>query len=122
MKQSNKTLIITGASTGIGEATARQAAEAGWNVVLAARSMDKLRALESELGTECAFAHQCNVADWESQQTLKQAALERFGTIDAVFANAGFSKGSSFMAVKTSQTNGVKWCWSMCSEQLPQQG
>jgi len=93
---SKKTLIITGASTGIGEATARQAAAAGWNLVLAARRMDKLGRIEAELGPDRALAHQCDVADWRSQQALKQAALERFGSIDAVFANAGFSKGSSF--------------------------
>jgi len=96
LTQSKKTLIITGASSGIGESTARQAADAGWNVVLAARRIDKLRALEAELGSDCALALQCNVADWESQRALKRAALERFGTVDAVFANAGFSKGSSF--------------------------
>ena len=45
------TLLITGASTGIGAATARQAVEGGWNVVLSARSEDKLRALSDELGS-----------------------------------------------------------------------
>jgi NADP-dependent 3-hydroxy acid dehydrogenase YdfG len=91
-----KVLLITGASTGIGEATARRAVEAGWNVVLAARSTRRLEALEAELGRTQALAVTCDVADWEAQREMVRRALERFGKIDAAFANAGFSKGSSF--------------------------
>jgi NADP-dependent 3-hydroxy acid dehydrogenase YdfG len=91
-----KVLLITGASTGIGEATAKRAVEAGWNVVLAARSTGRLEALEAELGSSRALAVTCDVADWEAQRQMISRALERFGKIDAAFANAGFSKGSSF--------------------------
>ncbi|NTV01590.1 MAG: SDR family oxidoreductase [Chlorobiaceae bacterium] len=91
-----KVMLITGASTGIGEATARRAVEAGWDVVLAARTIDRLKALEAELGTNRAIAVACDVSDWGSQQEMVNRALERFGRIDAAFANAGFSKGSSF--------------------------
>ena len=91
-----KVFVITGASTGIGEATARRAVEAGWEVVLAARSAEKLKALEAELGTDRAMAVTCDVSDWDEQQEMVRKTLERFGKIDAVFANAGFSKGSNF--------------------------
>ncbi|NTW99519.1 MAG: SDR family oxidoreductase [Geobacteraceae bacterium] len=91
-----KVLLITGASTGIGEATAKRAVESGWNVVLAARSTGKLETLAAELGSEHALAITCDVSDWESQREMVQKALERFGRIDAAFANAGFSKGSPF--------------------------
>ncbi len=81
--------MITGASTGIGAATARAAAAEGFRLVLAARSEDKLAALAEELGPERVVVKGCDVTDWESQQALVTAALERFGQLDVVFANAG---------------------------------
>jgi NADP-dependent 3-hydroxy acid dehydrogenase YdfG len=83
-------LIITGASSGIGAATARHAAGAGMNVVLAARSEDKLQALASELGEDRALTVATDVTKWEDNERLVQAALDRFGRVDVVFANAGF--------------------------------
>ncbi|EAT58628.1 SDR family oxidoreductase [Chlorobium ferrooxidans] len=91
-----KVFLITGASTGIGEATARRAVEAGFTVVLAARSTAKLQQLQSELGSARSLAVTCDVSNWQSQQKMLQETLERFGRLDVVFANAGFSKGSTF--------------------------
>lgn len=91
-----KVILITGASTGIGEATAKMAAAEGWKVVLAARTTSRIEALANEIGTGKALAVTCDVSDWTAQQRMIQLALERFGRIDAVFANAGFSKGSPF--------------------------
>jgi NADP-dependent 3-hydroxy acid dehydrogenase YdfG len=83
--------LITGASSGIGAATARHAIAAGWRVVLAARSQERLEALAEELGgSEHALAVRCDVTDWEQQQRMVNAALEAFGRIDLAFANAGF--------------------------------
>src|SRR5215217_7845574 len=83
--------VITGASTGIGAATARAAAEAGHRVVLAARSEDKLHDLAAELGgDERALAVRCDVAEWSDQEALIRRALDAFGRVDVVFANAGF--------------------------------
>jgi NADP-dependent 3-hydroxy acid dehydrogenase YdfG len=83
--------LITGASSGIGAATARAAAEAGHRLVLAARSEDKLQALASELGgDERAIAVRCDVTEWDDNERLVQAALDAFGRLDVVFANAGF--------------------------------
>jgi NADP-dependent 3-hydroxy acid dehydrogenase YdfG len=91
-------LVITGASTGIGAATARRAAEFGYRVVLAARSEDKLEQLAEELGgADRALAVRCDVADWDDQQALVAAALDRFGRLDAYFANAGFGAKRGFL-------------------------
>lgn len=87
---SDKVLLITGASSGIGAATARVASEAGYRLVLAARRKEKLDVLVSELGgSDKALAVTCDVQDWDSQQAMVKAALDHFGQIDAVFANAG---------------------------------
>src|SRR3712207_2620946 len=91
-------LIITGASSGIGAATARRAVEFDHRVVLAARSEDKLQALAEELGgPERALAVRCDVTRWEDQQALVATALERFGRLDVVFANAGFGAKRGFL-------------------------
>src|SRR3954469_6218338 len=92
-----RVILITGASTGIGAATARQAVGAGWRVVLAARSEDKLSELVGELGEEQALAHSCDVTEFGDQEALVDAALERFGRIDAAFANAGFGAARGFL-------------------------
>jgi NADP-dependent 3-hydroxy acid dehydrogenase YdfG len=91
-------MLITGASTGIGAATARQAVAAGWRVVLGARSEDRLRDLAASLGgDDVALAQHCEVADWDDQQELVRLALDRFGALDAVFANAGFGAKRGFL-------------------------
>jgi NADP-dependent 3-hydroxy acid dehydrogenase YdfG len=92
-----RVLLITGASTGIGAATAKAAVEAGWRVVVSARSEDKLRALAGELGEERALAVPCDVTDWDAQQQLVSATLERFGRVDGAFANAGFGAKRGFL-------------------------
>lgn len=82
--------LITGASSGIGAATARAAAKAGYRLVLAARSEHKLHALQEELGgAERAMPVACDVQDNDAQNRMVERALETFGRIDAVFANAG---------------------------------
>jgi NADP-dependent 3-hydroxy acid dehydrogenase YdfG len=98
MPESNSpVLVITGASSGIGAATARAAVEEGWRVVLAARSQDKIDALAEELGGEdTAIAQRCDVTEWDQQQALVATALERFGRLDAFFANAGFGASRGF--------------------------
>ena len=91
-------LLITGASSGIGAATARQAAEAGYRVVLSARSEDKLRELAGQLGgDERALARRCDVTSWDDQEALVAAALDAYGRIDAAFANAGFGAKRGFL-------------------------
>jgi len=95
----DRVLLITGASSGIGAATARHARADGWRVVLAARSLERLQALAQELGgPEHALAVRCDVTEWEQQQHAVAQALERFGRLDAAFANAGFGGARGFLA------------------------
>lgn len=90
--------LITGASSGIGAATAREAARAGYRIVLAARSVDRIEELARELGgDERALALRCDVTAWTDQQVMVDQALGRFGQIDVVFANAGFGAARGFL-------------------------
>lgn len=89
-----RTLLITGASTGIGAATARAASAAGWNVALIARSADKLADLAAEIGDD-ALALPCDVADPDDMRGAVAATVQRFGALDAAFANAGLGVTAS---------------------------
>lgn len=96
-------LLITGGSTGIGAATARQAVADSYRVVLAARTASKLDTLVKELGgDQQALAITCDVTDKASIQAMVATTLEQFGQIDAVFANAGIGgKPGGFCAADT---------------------
>jgi NADP-dependent 3-hydroxy acid dehydrogenase YdfG len=95
---SDRVMLITGASSGIGAATARRACADGWRVVLAARSRERLEALAAELGSpQRALAVPCDVTEWGDQQQMVDAALSAFGAIDAAFANAGFGGPRGFL-------------------------
>jgi NADP-dependent 3-hydroxy acid dehydrogenase YdfG len=83
-------ILITGASSGIGAETARAAAKQGYRLVLAARSEDKLAGLQQELGgPDNVLTVQCDVQSGDDQKRMVSQALDTFGRIDAVFANAG---------------------------------
>lgn len=86
--KNERVMLITGASTGIGAAVARQAAGEGFRLVLLARSQDKLDALQSELSGEVLVVP-TDVTSREQLAAAVKAATERFGGIDVVFANAG---------------------------------
>jgi short-subunit dehydrogenase len=78
--------VVTGASSGIGEATARALAERGWHCVLVARREDTLRALASEIGGEI---EPCDVGDRSAVEALAGRMLERHPTIHLLVNNAG---------------------------------
>ena len=84
----NKVIIITGASSGIGAATARALVGLGCRVTLAARSGDRLHALAAELGPG-ALALPTDVTVEPDVQRMVAATLERYGRADVLFANAG---------------------------------
>ncbi len=94
---SDPVLLITGASSGIGAASARAAA-ASHRLVLAARRLEPLQGLVQELGgEERALAVRCDVTEWDQVEAMTAAALERFGRVDSVFANAGFGASRGFL-------------------------
>ena len=97
MSDEKPVLLITGASTGIGAATARAAAPTH-RVVLAARTIEPLQKLAEEIGgPESALAVACDVEEWDQVEAMRDAALQQFGRIDAVFANAGFGAARGFL-------------------------
>jgi NADP-dependent 3-hydroxy acid dehydrogenase YdfG len=94
MQIRDSVVIVTGASSGIGAATARAAARAGARVVLAARREERIRELAAELGGG-AIAVRCDVTDRIQVDALAQAALDAFGRIDVLVNNAGQGLQSS---------------------------
>ncbi len=82
-------VAITGASAGIGRETARLLAEAGATVVLAARRTERLAELVEELGPDRALAVPTDVRDPQQCRAMVAAAVDRFGRLDALVANAG---------------------------------
>ena len=89
MEDLNETVaVVTGASSGIGRATARELLSAGARVVLGARRRERLEVLEAEFPGQ-AFAFPMDVRSPEACRRLIGAAVERFGRIDSLIANAG---------------------------------
>ena len=86
----NRTAIITGASTGIGEATARRFAAEGARVVLAARSADALEAIADSIGADQALAVPTDVTDLDALAALLERTQQHFGRIDILVNNAGY--------------------------------
>ncbi|MCB8819408.1 SDR family oxidoreductase [Microvirga rosea] len=85
----NKVVIITGASSGLGEATARRLAQDGAKLVLGARRLDRLQALADELSLGRDAAMQTDVARYEQVKSLVDHAAQMHGRIDVIINNAG---------------------------------
>jgi NADP-dependent 3-hydroxy acid dehydrogenase YdfG len=92
----DRVLLITGASRGLGAATARRAAAEGYRVSLVSRKRESLEPLVAELGEDRALALAADVADWSQISAAVAATEERFGRLDAAFANAGQMLPASF--------------------------
>jgi len=93
---SGLTIAITGASAGIGEATARAVVAAGASVALGARRVDRLEALAAELGERAAIV-EMDVREPADSQRLVAEAKARFGGLDALVANAGIGAYGGIM-------------------------
>ena len=88
MDLSGKTVVVTGASRGIGASAARVFADAGANVALLARSAAPLEALAAEIGAR-ALALPCDVSDFGAVEAALAKAKSQFGSLDILIANAG---------------------------------
>lgn len=103
----DKVVIITGASSGIGAATARLLAEKGAKLVLGARREDKLQTLVDEIekaGGQATY-QVTDVTNPEDSEHLVQLAKETFGGVDVIFLNAGLMPNSPLSELKTDEWN-----------------
>ena len=105
MSNSNKVVLITGASSGIGEATARTLAANGHKVVLGARRTDRLEKIVSEIRQAGGVAEfrKLDVADRADVKAFVDFAREKFGRVDVMFNNAGVMPVSPMNALKTDE-------------------
>jgi len=94
-----RTAVVTGASSGIGEATARLLAGQGYPVVLGARRLDRCEAIAAELNAEGHVAHALfvDVADGASRDSFAKAACDALGHVDVFVSNAGLSRPATAM-------------------------
>ena len=102
-----KTVVVTGASSGIGESCARKFAAEGARVVLAARSEGPLQKLVGELGADVAHAVPTDVSECNGCERLLQEARSRFGSVDIVVNNAGHNSRGSFDELSLEDMNQI---------------
>jgi NADP-dependent 3-hydroxy acid dehydrogenase YdfG len=106
-KDSQKVVLITGASSGIGEATARLLAQQGLRVVLGARRTDRLEAIVSEIRDAGGIAayHSLDVTNLDEMQAFVEFAKAEFGCVDVVVNNAGLMPLAKLEALKIDEWN-----------------
>ena len=95
----NKVIVITGASSGIGQATAKILANNGAKVVLSARREERLQKLASTIGDNAIYL-KSDVSNAEDMKALIALAKEKFGKVDVLFANAGTMPGGNMSELK----------------------
>ena len=104
---SGRVIAITGASAGIGRETALLLAEAGVKVVLGARRVERLEELVEQIGADNALAVPLDVRDAESNRAFVAAAIERFGRLDGLVANAGIGVYGGIMDATDEQVDAM---------------
>lgn len=90
-----QTILVSGASAGIGAATARRFAQAGWHIVITGRRQDRLNALVAELGREHVYPLTLDMRDLAAIDAALTALPEPFRQIDVLVNNAGLALGTS---------------------------
>lgn len=102
-----KVVVITGASSGIGETTARLLASLGVHLVIGARRIEKLETLASDIRADngSVIVHQLDVTVLEQMQAMIEKAQNRYGRVDAVVNNAGVMPLSPLEALKIEEWN-----------------
>ena len=104
MSLKDKVVVVTGSSSGIGEAIARELADGGCKVMLAARREEKLKSLSEELGDGVAY-QVTDVTDDKQMQKMAQATIDRFGKVDVLVNNAGIMPVSPLIDLKLDDWN-----------------
>lgn len=107
MEQNQKVIIITGASSGIGEAITKELAQAGHIVVFGARRVERLNTLAKEIEERGgkARAHKLDVVSAEDFKQMVEATVKEFGKVDVLVNNAGLMPLSPLRALKTDEWN-----------------
>lgn len=86
-----KTIIVTGAGSGIGRGVAERFSQEGARVVLAGRSLDKLEQVASRLPADRTLVHVCDVSRFDEVEALVKTAVDHFGGLDVLINNAGIA-------------------------------
>jgi NAD(P)-dependent dehydrogenase (short-subunit alcohol dehydrogenase family) len=109
MQLEGRRAVVTGASRGIGEVIARALAHHGADLVLAARSLDRIEPLARELARDRrrAFAAVCDVTDPESVSALARTAEERLGGVDVLVNNAGIAGSAPIKSTTLEEWNRI---------------
>ena len=104
-----KVAVVTGASSGIGEATARELASRGASVVLASRAVEKLEALRREISASggLALAVETDVSDRDSVEAMIGRAVTKFGSLDVLVNNAGLGLSGKVPEVRAEDVRHV---------------
>jgi len=90
-----RTVLVTGATAGFGEATARRFSKAGWNVIITGRRADRLERLAGELGPERVHAATFDIRDADAIDAALAALPEQFRGVDVLVNNAGLALGTA---------------------------
>jgi meso-butanediol dehydrogenase/(S,S)-butanediol dehydrogenase/diacetyl reductase len=121
---SDKTVIVTGAGSGIGEGAARRFSNEGANVMIVGRTKDKLDKVAASLPADRTLAHVADVSNETDVERLIQAAVAKFGGIDVVVNAAGVFAGSTITESTTEDwrkvmSNDVDSIFFMCRAAMP---